>query len=91
MLHFIKSEPAILLGLVGAIIDIVVAFGLRLTVEQTTAIMAVTAILVTVATRQLVKPTYKIRLEAKALEPQPLPRIPGASEPTASSSPPPAA
>ncbi len=49
-------EPAMVLALVQAVIVLGVAFGLRLSPEQTGAILAVTAIVLGLITRQKVTP-----------------------------------
>ena len=49
-------EPAMVLALVQAIIVLGVAFGLKLTPEQTGAILAVTAIVLGLITRSQVTP-----------------------------------
>jgi len=54
-----KTEPAVILGLVGAVIALAVSFGLRLSSEQVGAIMAVVVSLLSIVTRQLVTPVAK--------------------------------
>lgn len=49
-------EPALVLGLVQAIIVLAVTFGLRLTPEQTGAILGLTAIVLSLITRSKVTP-----------------------------------
>ena len=49
-------EPAMVLALVGAVIAIGVSFGLRLTPEQTGAILALTQIVLGLLTRTQVTP-----------------------------------
>lgn len=49
-------EPAMVLAFVQALIVLVVAFGLRLTPEQTGAILAVTALALGLITRSQVTP-----------------------------------
>lgn len=56
MIDRIKNEPAVVLGLVQAIIALVVAFGLDLTGEQTASILAVTAAVLAFVVRQRVTP-----------------------------------
>jgi hypothetical protein len=51
-----NREPALFYGLVQAILVLVVTFGLRLPPEQTGGILAVTAIIVAILTRQKVSP-----------------------------------
>lgn len=50
-------EPALILGLVGAVIALAVGFGLNVTPEQTGLILAATSAVLAVVTRQLVSPT----------------------------------
>ena len=54
-----KTEPAIILGAVQAIIVLAVSFGLELTTEQTAAIFSIAAIVLSIVTRQLVTPNGK--------------------------------
>jgi hypothetical protein len=51
-----KREPALILGAVQAVLALVVSFGLDLTTEQVGAILAVTAAILAVVTRQRVSP-----------------------------------
>jgi hypothetical protein len=53
----LRSEPALILGLVQAIIALVLAFGVDLSEEQIGSILALTAVALAVATRMLVSPT----------------------------------
>jgi hypothetical protein len=50
-------EPAMVLALVQAVIVLGVAFGLKLSAEQTGAILAVTALVLGLVTRSQVSPT----------------------------------
>lgn len=50
----LKNEPALIYGLVEAVIALVIAFGLNLDGDQVAAIMAVVAILTGVGVRQTV-------------------------------------
>lgn len=50
-------EPALILAAVQAVIALVVAFGLDLTADQTGAIVAATAAILGVITRQHVTPS----------------------------------
>jgi uncharacterized protein (DUF697 family) len=50
-------EPAMVLAFVQAVIVLGVAFGLRLTPEQTAAILALTAVVLGLITRSQVSPT----------------------------------
>lgn len=65
-----KLEPALVSGAVAAIVTLVVAFGVPLTVEQKAAILGVIAPVIAlvqaVATRQVVVPTAKVDREVEA-------------------------
>lgn len=61
MLDRIRREPALVTGLVSALIALGVAFGLDLSGEQTGAIMAVTAAILAVVTRQSVTPNVDVQ------------------------------
>lgn len=50
-------EPALILAAVQSVLALVVAFGLDLTVEQTGALLAVTAAVLGVVTRSKVTPS----------------------------------
>jgi hypothetical protein len=52
----IRSEPALILGLVQAVIALVLAFGVDLSEEQIGSIMALTAVILAIVTRMLVTP-----------------------------------
>lgn len=56
MLDTLKKEPALLLGAVQAALVLAVSFGLDLSDEQRAAILALTAAILSVATRQMVTP-----------------------------------
>lgn len=60
MTDFFKTEPALLMGLVQAGVILAVSFGLDLDDGQTAAILAFTAALLSVVTRQQVTPTAKV-------------------------------
>ena len=53
----VRREPALVSGLVTAVVALAVAFGLDLTEEQVGAIMAVTAAVLALVVRQKVTPT----------------------------------
>ena len=57
----IKSEPALVTGLVSAVIALGVAFGLELSGEQTGAIMALVVAALAFVTRSQVTPTHDAR------------------------------
>ena len=52
----IRSEPALILGLVQAVIALVLAFGVDLSEEQIGSVMALTAVILAIVTRMLVTP-----------------------------------
>lgn len=52
-----KTEPAIIISLVAACLGLAASFGLSLTKDQTTAIMAVVTILAGLVTRSRVTPS----------------------------------
>lgn len=56
MLDRIKSEPAIVGGLVQAVLGLLLAFGVNLSNEQTGAILAVTAAVLALVVRSKVQP-----------------------------------
>lgn len=60
MLNVIKREPALVSGLIAAVIALVAAFGLDLTNEQVGAIMAVVAAVLALVTRQSVTPNVSV-------------------------------
>ena len=53
ILDRIRREPALVAGLVQSVLALLVAFGLDLSGEQTASILAVTAALLAVLTRQV--------------------------------------
>lgn len=57
-------EPAMILGLLQAVLALAVGFGLTLTGEQVGLIMALAAALLAVVTRSQVTPTYVARHKA---------------------------
>jgi membrane protein implicated in regulation of membrane protease activity len=54
-----KREPALILGVVQAIIALALAFGFNLSTEQVGAILAVTAAVLAVITRSQVTPVER--------------------------------
>jgi len=52
----ITGEPTMVLALVQAVIVLGISFGLSLTVEQTAAILAITAVVLGLITRSVVTP-----------------------------------
>lgn len=75
-----NTEPALLTGLVGAILTLVVSFGIPITTDQRAAIMAAFAALVmlvqAVIVRYHVTPTAKIQSATPAPTPTPTPAPP---------------
>jgi hypothetical protein len=57
----LKQEPALVLGIVQALVVVGVTFGLRLSDEQTAAILAATGMLLAIWTRQVVTPVGKVK------------------------------
>ena len=53
----IKGEPVLFQGLIQALLALLIAFGLKLDVKETGAILALTAAVLSFATRQVVTPT----------------------------------
>jgi hypothetical protein len=51
-----RREPAVIVGVVQAIIALAVSFGFNLSVEQVGAILAVTAAVLALVTRSQVRP-----------------------------------
>lgn len=55
-MNIVRSEPVAFYGLVQALIGLVSAFGLRLSAEQTAAILAVTSCVLALVARRRVTP-----------------------------------
>lgn len=55
-----KTEPALILGAIQSAIALAVSFGLRLTPEQIGGILALSAAVLAIVTRQLVTPNAKL-------------------------------
>ena len=53
----IKKEPALVAGVVQAVLGLLLAFGVELTTEQTGAILAITAAVLALFVRSQVTPT----------------------------------
>lgn len=51
---FVKSEPAVIIAVLGAVISVLASFGLALTAEQTSAVTALVTVIVGILTRQVV-------------------------------------
>ena len=60
ILDRIRREPALVAGLVQAVLALLVAFGLDVSAEQTASILAVTAALLAVVTRAQVTPVVDV-------------------------------
>ena len=56
MFERLKSEPAVVISFVGAVLALLVSFGFALTKEQTVALMAVVTLGVGFVTRSQVTP-----------------------------------
>jgi len=54
--NVIKNEPALIVGLVQAILALVLAFGVDLSEEQIGSILAITSVILAIVTRMLVTP-----------------------------------
>jgi hypothetical protein len=55
-----RTEPALILGALQSAIALAVSFGLSLTPEQIGAILALSAAVLAIVTRQLVTPNAKL-------------------------------
>ena len=62
-------EPALILGALGAVIALAVGFGLELTAEQTSLIIAAATAILAVVTRSQVTPVDVIDYEGKHIGP----------------------
>lgn len=56
-MNLLKSEPAAIAGAIEAVLALVIAFGIKLSVDQVGAIMAVVTAVLAVFVRQSVTPT----------------------------------
>ena len=54
-----QREPAIIISVVASILGVLIAFGLKLTTDQTAAIMAAATVLGGIWTRRHVSPTTR--------------------------------
>lgn len=59
VLDTLKSEPALVAGFVSAVLALLVTFGLKLSVDQSGAVLAVVAAAQALFTRTQVTPTSK--------------------------------
>lgn len=60
MLERIKNEPAVVAGIVQALLGLLLAFGVNLSTEQVGAVMAVTAALLALLVRSQVTPVRNV-------------------------------
>lgn len=60
LIERIKDEPVLLTALVGAVLDLVIVFGVPVTPEQKVAILAVVTTLLALFARSQVTPVRKI-------------------------------
>jgi hypothetical protein len=60
-MNIVKNEPALISGLVSAVIALLISFGFSLSDEQVGAIMAVVTIVLSIAVRMSVTPTNKLK------------------------------
>jgi len=58
-MNVLKNEPALISGLVSAVIALAISFGAGLSDEQVGSIMAVVAIVLAILVRMFVTPTNK--------------------------------
>jgi predicted cation transporter len=66
ILDRMQREPALVVGLVGAVIALLLAFGLDLSVDQQGAIMAAVVAVLAVVTRQSVTPNVSVAAKVDA-------------------------
>lgn len=81
--NVIRNEPALLSGLVQAVLGVLLAFGVDLSNEQVGSIMAATAVILAIVVRMLVTPTAA---QPPMVPPPPPPTPPG--EPVVPTDPP---
>lgn len=60
MWDYIKSEPAVIVSLVQAVIALAITFGLDLSNEQVGLLLMITAIVLGIVTRQTVTPNVNV-------------------------------
>lgn len=60
-MNILKNEPALLSGLVQAVLGLLLAFGVSLSDEQVGSVMAVTAVILAIVVRMVVTPTNKLQ------------------------------
>jgi hypothetical protein len=68
MFNRIKNEPAVVAGVVQALLGLLLAFGVDLSTEQVGAVMAVTAALLALVVRSQVTPTRKAPSESGQID-----------------------
>lgn len=83
ILERLKNEPALILGLVGAVISLGLAFGVSLSDEQVGGIMAVVVALLAIITRSQVTPTRSVAAEVVKGQVVTGAAVPPAGEPAA--------
>jgi len=67
MLESIKNNPAIIIGIITAVLGLLVSFGLQISADQKAAILALGSVLAGLVTRQFVTgPVTAAKLEAVA-------------------------
>jgi ABC-type xylose transport system permease subunit len=59
-MEVLRNEPALIGGLVTAILGLLLAFGVDLSNEQVGSIMAVTGVIIAILVRLFVTPTNKL-------------------------------
>jgi len=68
-MNVLKNEPALISGLVSAVIALAISFGAGLSDEQVGSIMAVVAIVLAILVRMFVTPTNKTANATPPAEP----------------------
>jgi hypothetical protein len=62
-----NREPALIAGLVQALLALAIAFGLQLSPEQMAALVAATSAVLAVVVRRTVTPTHRVGAHMSAL------------------------
>lgn len=70
-MNILKNEPALVSGLIQAILGLLLAFGVSLDDKQVGSIMAVTAVILAIAVRMVVTPTNKLPDATPTAPPEP--------------------
>ena len=63
-MKILSREPALIIGAVQSALVLAVSFGLDLSEDQVAAILALTAAVLSVVTRQLVTPSVPVKTDA---------------------------